>query len=184
MTNTLYQGYAIAALLPACFQDFKHTIQARVKAEERFDHPMKEYVPHLTVARELPKKALAQALTVLPTEPLTIEVGELVLLPTQKGYALLALSIHSPELEQLNRSITEVCGHTEIFQYRPHVTLDCIRDDKCEILACKLPKHLLPQWPSEPRCTLQGFGVYDQAGTLNTLTTIFSTLQQESSNHA
>ncbi len=184
MMKPLYQGYAIAALLPACFQDFKEKIQNRAHEEERFDHPMTDYVSHLTVARELPKKALAKALALLPTEPLTIEVGELVLLPTQKGYALLVLSIHSPELEQLNRSISELCGHTETFQYRPHVTLDCICEDKCEILACKLLKHLLPQWPSEPRCTLQGFGVYDQAGTLNTLATIVSTLEQESPHHA
>lgn len=184
MTQTLYQGYALAALLPTSFQDFKEKIQDRVHEEERFLHPMKDYVSHLTVARELPKKALAQALRLLPTEPLTLEVGELVLLPTQKGYALLALSIHSPALEQLNRSISELCGHSETFHYRPHVTLDCIRDDKCEILACKLLKHLLPQWPLEPRCTLQGFGVYDQAGTLNTLATIYSTLQQEPNDHA
>ncbi len=183
MTKTLYEGYAIAALLPDSFQVFKETIQQRVHDEERFSHPMKDYVSHLTVARELPRKVLAKALALLPTKPLTIEVGELVLLPTQKDYALLALSIHSPELEQINRSISDLCGNTEAFRYRHHVTLDCIRDDKRDILACKLLKHLLPAWPRESRCALQGFGVYDQAGTLNTLHTIHSLLQKESSQH-
>ncbi len=169
--ETLYGGFAITAsvgeLRNECempLDEYKMTIQRFVQDCERFGHAMKDYPPHITIARELPNEKLLQALQLLPLITPSFKLGELILLPAKKDYSLLAIEIYSPALEQLNQDIQIACDHSETFAFKPHITLDCIKTDKLPILECKLKNQRFPTWSEQRRFSASGYSLYDPQG--------------------
>jgi 2'-5' RNA ligase len=137
------QDYASTqANLPAtpetkAIKQFAKSIPTSALAEQG-----REESPHITVKYGLHGEEPAEVQKLLADEgPVTVTLGKTsVFKPSEatKGAEVLKVDVHSPDLERLNKKISDALPHTDTFKgYTPHVTIAYLRPGQAEKYAGK-----------------------------------------------
>lgn len=128
-----YNYYAVAGALTRDSIEQIVTLSNYVSLADCYYEAPLLYEPHITIARGLDevdeaflKQALSQTKVVLEVS------GFDILEPIDKDYEIFALSIHSNELMELNKTILTNTSHTFEYNYQPHISLAFLKQGQAK----------------------------------------------------